>query len=233
MVASSEEGSTAYIAVVFGGETESETISPERVEYDELGQPTTIPAVIRTTIYALKEAKALLDWAKNNHTYYLLADTSDIICEIPVTLGNGRSHVTLFPAQKIEVYLPAGLDRATQIRTEYTLYQDSLTAPVMPGTVVGTYTIYYLDEPIATVDLTTRSTVDRSILGYYADRVKAFLASATFRKWLLIGVVAWAIYALCMSVWRHQARKKAILRRRREKETERRQKEIQKLDEWK
>lgn len=233
VVASSESGGTAYLAVVFGGETETEVITPEKTTYDENGQPIVTPAVTKTTVHAFKEAKKLLDFAKKSHAYYLLATPSDIICEIPVRLGNGKSHVTLFPTEKIEVYLPANLDIAAHIRTEHVLKEESLTAPVMAGTIVGEYIVYYDGQEIARVDLTTRSTVDRSILGYYSDRAKEFLSSQAFRTGILIGIGIWTLYAVCMSVWRHHARKKAILRRRREKEEMRRRAEREKLEEWK
>ncbi len=228
VVASTEVDGAIHIAAVFGGQSETVVTNPEETDSEDASSIET-----KVVAHAFHEVKSLIAWAKKSFTYYLVAGTSDVICEIPVRLGDGREHVALFPAEPVELYLPADLNPAKDIRTECTLYENALTAPVMAGVIAGTYSVYYLGELVAQVELTTRSTVDRSIWGYYAERAADFIRSETFRKGALIGLGVLILYALCMSVWRYQARKKALLRRRREREEEQRAREREKLNEWK
>lgn len=220
-VASSAYGGTHYIAVVFGGQTET-VVTEEHESTDSLGNTIIVPEETKVIAHAFFEVKSLLDWAKKSFSYFRILTTADVICEIPVKLGSGRSHITLFPSEEIELYLPATADPDADIRTEYRLVSESLTAPISAGTVVGILYVYYRDALVGQVDLITRSSVDQSILDYYAEEALDFLSSPAFRTFLLTLTAILAVYALLMSIWRHRMRKKALLRRRREQDEQRR-----------
>lgn len=231
-VASSMENGILYLAVVFGGETEK-IVTEAYDTTDSLGNTVHVPSTEKYVNHAFFEVKKLIDWAKASFDYFEIVSSADAVCEIPVQLGNGKSHIAVFPQDAVELYLPRSSDLTADIRTEYTLEKSVLTAPISAGETVGTLNVYYRDELMATVSLVTRSMVERSILDYYVEQIGIFLRSAQFRRWALFITIVFAGYAVCMSVWRYRARKKALLRRRREQDERRREEERRELEKWK
>ncbi len=218
LVASTMQDGTAYIAVIFGGDTDTITVSEEQTVTNADGSVTVVPAVTKTITHAFPEAKKLLDWAKASFTYYRVTATSDAVCEIPVRLGAGKSHVTLFAAQNLELYLPATADIDAKLRKETLLWDKSLTAPVSAGRVCGEMVIYYEDVEVGRVQLVTRSTVDKSVLDYYTDQARAFASSQVFRTAMIALVCALVLYVTCMSIWRYQTRIRSMRRQGRTQE---------------
>ncbi len=215
VVASSMKDGTPYLAVVFGGKTETVVVKEEEEVRGEDGTVTVKPAETKVVAHAFSEVKSLLNWAKKHFARIALIRTSDAICEIEVKLGDGKSHVTLFADREVSLYLPTDVDLATEIRTEQKLTASRLTAPVAAGSVCGELIVYHLDKEVARVKLVTRSSVDRSLLDYYVGQVKAFVADDGFRDAVLIFIALLVLYALCMSVWRHRMRRKSMARRAR------------------
>ncbi len=146
-------------------------------------------------IYACEEALTLMSWAYKAYAHFTVISTGDMICEIPVSLSSRVDHVIALPAEKITAFLPVDTDLQTELRTEYTLNSDSLTAPVSKGQVIGSLTAYVGSDKIGTVDLIAKNNVDRSMWLSMRAKISAF-----FKHPLVIAVIVLAAVLIVLYV---------------------------------
>lgn len=117
---------------------------------------------LTTTNYAFDDAKNMLKWAYSAYGYERVLSRSEIVCEIPVELSASLDYVALLPQEDVYAFLPLSVDIDAQIERRYTLYEESLTAPVAEGTEAGYMTLYYDGEQIGEVPLVTKSALSKS-----------------------------------------------------------------------
>lgn len=146
-------------------------------------------------IYACEDALSLLSWAYRSHKYFTVIGTGDMICEIPVSLSSSVDHVIALPAQKIAAFLPADIDLDTAVRTEYTLNDESLVAPVSKDQVIGSLTVYVNDREVGTVDLIAKNNVDRSMWLSLREKIVGF-----FKHPLIITLIVAAVLFIILVV---------------------------------
>lgn len=132
-------------------------------------------------IYSYTEAADLIKWALKAYDYVKLLTTSDMVCEVGVSLSNSVDHIALYPAQNVELYLPTGLDVGKDLIIDWELTVDSFAAPVSEGTVGGRLTVNYNGMDLGTYDLVTRSSVSRDNFLYVLDLAKNFTDTTAFR----------------------------------------------------
>ena len=147
-------------------------------------------------IYSYTEAADLIKWAFNGYAYTNVLTTADMICEVPVRLASRVDYVTLFPSQNVELYLPTGIDTKKDIQLTWTLTEDTLTAPIREGQVVGELSIAYNGTDLGTYQLITRNSVSRNNVLYVLDVVREFLHSGTFRSLFAVVCVMAAAYVV-------------------------------------
>jgi len=145
-------------------------------------------------IYSYTEAADLIKWAFNTYGYVNVLTTADMICEVPVRLASRVDYVTLFPSQNIELYLPTAIDVSKDIELDWHLTEDSLTAPVSEGQVVGSLTVTFNGTDLGTYDLITRNSVSRNNVLYVLDLFLSFTESGVFRAAVVILILAAAAY---------------------------------------
>ena len=153
------------------------------------------------TFYAYSEASGLLKWCYQAYDYQKLLTTSDMVCEIPVSLSTKVDYVSLFPSETVELFLPVDLDFDTDIRYEWHLTEDHLTAPVSEGQVCGKLTIYFHDENLGEYDLITRNSVDRNNFLYVINLLKETTKTTGFRMILIVaflGAILFVGYLLIL-----------------------------------
>jgi len=164
-------------------------------------------------IYSYRYAKTLLQWAADAYAYIPLIDKSKIICELPVSLSNDTDHVTLRPANGIEKYLPADIDVASEIDVSYTLFTDSLEAPVEAGQVAGELLLTYRGEEVGRIDLVTTGEVDRTEFLYVLKKIEGVVTSRPFIAAAVSFLVLIVAYLLLVSRQRAQRSRYAPRRR--------------------
>ena len=145
-------------------------------------------------IYSYTEAAKLVKWAFDAYEYTDVLSTSEMICELPVRLSSKVDYVTLFPAEPVELYLPAGIDVDSDVELKWTLSRESFTAPVSEGEVAGEITVMYDGKELATVDLVTRNNVNRDNILYVLDLIIGVTRTRTFKTLATIAVIALAAY---------------------------------------
>ena len=223
LVASSMYGGAIYLTVILGGETEAIEKEPAGETVNEDGSVTETEPEMEYVIHALVQAKKLLQWAYKSFAYFRVADTSAVICELPVRLAKSTDYVSLFPESAVDLFLPADTDLTTDIRMTWMLHASYVNAPVSDGTEMGTLYVYYKDTLIAERRLVTRNQVERSVFQYWYQWLVEFTETDGFRKGagalLLLGV----LYILLAAVFQQKKKKKAYRRRlEREREEQRR-----------
>ncbi|MBE6654177.1 MAG: D-alanyl-D-alanine carboxypeptidase [Ruminococcaceae bacterium] len=141
-------------------------------------------------ILAYGDVKNLLRWASEEYTTLKVLDSSKIFDELPIKLSGERNYVPVVPEASLYAYLPHDTDIGTAIEQRYELSVKELEAPVEIGDVVGKVTLYYEGKEIASCNLVTKFSADRST-------ALAFRASL-FSPQMIIAVAISAL--LCVGI---------------------------------
>lgn len=177
LVSSASKGSLSFISVMLGCEQ-------LHLEGNE----------IRTMSFY--ETNRLFDWAFDNFAYQTVLTSDEILKEVAVSLSK-IDHVTVHPAEHVEVLLPKGL-AAEDLERTITLKSDPVEAPISAGDVLGTVTLSYDGTDYATVDLLALNDVEASrILTFWRD-VKAFFSQTAVK---VVGIILLAA-VVALLVWK-------------------------------
>lgn len=183
LITSVKENGYNYIVILLGGKTVEEK-----------------PTCYTTTL-------ELLEKDSKNFAYTKVLREADVICELPVTLGQGIDHAAVFAAETLEYYLPKQLD-LTKITTDYTLEVESLEAPIDEGTEVGSIRVYYDGELLGETTLIIRNNVARSGTGYRLTQAVDFFSSSGFIRTVLIVLGLLVLYFILNAIHRDYVKKK-------------------------
>lgn len=177
LVSSATRGSLSFISVVLGA---------DRVTLDD--------GEIRT--YSFYDTIQLFDWALDNFSYQSVLDSDEVIGEVPVTLSK-IDHVTVHPAEEVEVLLPNDIHAEDLERT--VVLKDPVEAPVKEGDVLGTLELSYDNTIYASVDLLAMHDVEASQLLTFWHNVQLFFQKTAVRVTavillvLLAAVLVWKL----------------------------------------
>ncbi|MCR5262689.1 MAG: serine hydrolase, partial [Clostridiales bacterium] len=158
LVATADDGSFSYLCVVLGASTDS------------------------NYIYSYVICSNLLDWAYRSYGYSAVISSSKLVCEIPVTMSDGADYVVLSPKDDIDLFMPNNFDVSKDVNIDWTLDEESLTAPVEEGQRAGMLVVYDLrtGDVIGQSELVAVTHVDRSELKYRLWQLLSFFTSPTF-----------------------------------------------------
>ena len=197
LVSSASKGSLSFISVMLGCEQ-------LHLEGNE----------IRTMSFY--ETNRLFNWAFDNFAYQTVLTSDEILKEVAVSLSK-IDHVTVHPAEDVEVLLPKGL-AAEDLERTVTLKSDPVEAPISAGDVLGTVTLSYDGTDYATVDLLALNDVEASrILTFWRD-VKEFFSQTAVKVIgiiLLVAVVAALVWKLVFGRRRYRYGRSVNFRSRR------------------
>lgn len=116
-----------------------------------------------------KSSRAILDYAFNNYELCNLLDSEENMGNLPVLKGKLKE-VPVVPVKGVEMALTK--EEKNNLKVEFNLYNDKLTAPVSPNTKVGYISFVVNGQTIAEVDLKTNACVERKLFSdYYKDVV--------------------------------------------------------------
>jgi D-alanyl-D-alanine carboxypeptidase (penicillin-binding protein 5/6) len=177
LVSTAQRGSLSLISVVLGG---------DRVTLDG--------GEIRT--YSFYDTNLLFNWAFDNFTYKTILESQEIIQEVPVSLSK-QDHVTIHPAEDIEVLMPTGL-QASDLERTVTLDQEPVEAPVEAEQKLGTLTLSYDGTVYATVDLLASFDVEASRLLTLWRDIQDFFSRTAVR----VALVVLAVLVVIFLIWK-------------------------------
>ena len=204
LVASAASDGLNYIAVVMDADRVTKVVSPAQKIENEDGTVTEIPEKTETTIYSYVDATTLIKWAMDRFSYRKAVDASTMICEIPVSLGQNVDHVTLLPAEAVEIFIANDVIMSEKVSYSWELKSDTLTAPVKTGEVGGLLTVWYDGKAVAQVDLIAKNNVERSQILFIMAELKKIVSSKTFIIAAVAAVILLFVYVISVAVWRQR-----------------------------
>lgn len=144
-----------------------------------------------TQMQSQSETKRLFTWAFASYSYKTIIDTTNLITEIPVSMGDGADSVVLRPQTEITALVDNELP-IEDIEREITLNVESLVAPVMAGEVLGEMKLSYNGVNYGTVKLVANSSIEISKMTYVKTQIKAVLNSF----WVKFALVVLGVFLL-------------------------------------
>lgn len=155
--------------------------------------------------HAFADSVTMLEWAYKAYGYERVLTRSDIVCEIPVRMSGSVDYVSLLPENEVYVFLPLSVDIENDIKREYTLYSEYLTAPVEEGQAAGEMTLFYDGEEVGRVTLVAKNALSRSA----GLMVLEFFKTVFVNVWglvLLILVILISVLAVFATAYRRGKR---------------------------
>ena len=146
--------------------------------------------------YSFVYTDKLYNWAFDNFAYQTVLKEDDVAGEAPVSLSS-TDHVTLRPAQAVELLLPKGTD-LEELEKKVSLKADPVEAPIAEGEVLGSMTVSLDGEELAEVDLLASTRVEASRLRILWRDVKEFCSTTAAKVGL--GVILGL--AVVLGVWK-------------------------------
>lgn len=179
LVSSASKGGLNFISVVLGAE---QLYFPERDEK-------------RTMSFF--ETNRLFQWGFDNFVYRDVLDSTEAVSDVAVSLSR-TDHVTVHPAENVEVLMPKDLE-PEELKRTITLKTDPIQAPISEGDVLGTLTLSHDGKDYASVDLLALSSVEASTPLVIWHNIKTFFAKPVVKVVsilifvLLVALVIWKL----------------------------------------
>ena len=186
LVSTAQKGGFSYLCVAYG--------APDT---DENGEDLDNGAML--------DSKKLYEWAFDNLTLRTIIDKNDLVKEIDLGFAWNKDKLQLAPKNSYPTILPKDVELSGIERTFH--LPDHVDAPVKKGEKIGTVTLSYDNKELATIDLISAETVDRSEWLTFWD---SFFKTIT-SFWFVVSVVSVAslifIYAVVVAIYRHKKKK--------------------------
>jgi D-alanyl-D-alanine carboxypeptidase (penicillin-binding protein 5/6) len=173
LVSSAEKDEIHLISVVLGAEA-----VPLEDESYEIG--------------SFSETRKMFQWFYSSFSYKNILKSSELICEVPVALGEGMDSVVVRPSASLRMILPNEVEPESFVR-EITVYSqadggDPLLAPVKADQVLGELSLTYNGQTYGPITLVAITDVALSKIEYMKARIRNTL-NQTWVKWTIAFVV--------------------------------------------
>ena len=151
---------------------------------------------------AMIDSANLYEWAFNNLSIKTILAKNDLVKEVKINYAWNKDSIQLIPAKGYTEIMPDDVSLESIDRTFNV--PEEIDAPVREGDKVGTVTLSYANQDIATVDLLASESVDRSDLLTAADGLKTIATS----KWFIIALITVGvlviIYIMVVGVYKRR-----------------------------
>ena len=148
---------------------------------------------------AMIDSKNLYEWAFENLEIKTVLDKNDLVKEIKLNYAWNKDTIQLVPSQSDSTILPSDVD-VTSIDKNFDIPK-SIDAPVKQGDKVGTVTLSYANQKLATIDLTASESVDRSEFLSAIDGLKNFVTSIWFILAVIVIAVLFVTYLIIITIY--------------------------------
>lgn len=128
--------------------------------------------------YEMLDARTLFRWAFTNLEKKTVATQGDIISSVKLEYAYQKDELLLAASENVSVMLPNSVDASSIVKT--VKKPESVQAPIRKGEEIGTVTLSYADETIATIPLIATESVARSDLIAGWEQGRSLLASPWF-----------------------------------------------------
>ena len=148
---------------------------------------------------AMIDSANLYKWAFENLAIKTILDKNDLVKEIGLNYAWNKDSIQLAPAEGYSTIMPDDVSLDSIDKT-YSI-PESIDAPVRQGDKIGTVTLSYANQKLATIDLLAGESVDRSELLTVMDGLKT-IATSTWFIAVVIGIIVLAlIYMIVAAVY--------------------------------
>lgn len=150
--------------------------------------------------YEFLESAELYRWAYNNFSFKEIANSSEPVCEMPVTLSLDTDFVPLYFKEPFVSVLPNEANDSTiVIKTK--LNAESTEAPIKKGDVLGKAEVVYAEKVIGTVDLVAGDNVKESGLLIFVEKAKSIFNSVYMKVLVVLAILAVLVFIiLCIKL---------------------------------
>lgn len=153
----------------------------------------------------MKDCAELFRWAFVNLQMKTVATSGDLLGSAKLRYAWQQDDLQVVAADNVSVILPKNVEQSSIITTIE--LPETVDAPIQKGSVIGTATMSYADEVIATVDLVAAESVERSDIMMTLEQGKAVFTS----KWFLIVVgiilVLIVVYIILVLLYRNKQKR--------------------------
>ena len=172
--------------------------------------------------YNFIDSRALYDWGFDNFSYRTLLTTNEVVERQDVELADGETVAMLRPAEEIRALVPNELSDA-DIRRDVVLYNDTLSAPLAAGSVLGEVRIWADGELLGSAKLINSSAIELSRNAFLTQR----LAEIVSKPWVIAILAVLLLFAILyiVLVSRYRRLRKMHLKERKRAEARRREQE--------
>ncbi len=146
----------------------------------------------------IEDATNMLDWAFQHFSKQVLLASTAEMGERPVKLAdtNGKNYVIARPKDTVEVLWCDEVETSLVNKDKIVWNKDSFQAPIKQGDSLGSVTLIYSGEELATVELVAVSDVNRSKTAYNFEVAKRFHKSPWFKTAIKISIALSILYII-------------------------------------
>lgn len=149
---------------------------------------------------AMIDSANLYDWAFDNLSIKTILDKNELVKEININYAWNKDKIRLTPSEGYSTIMPddvsvESIDRIFDI-------PDSIDAPVKEGDKIGTVTLSYANQKLATIDLLAGESVDRSELLTAFNGLKIIFTSKWFILIIIIVAILLLIYFIIIAIYK-------------------------------
>lgn len=152
------------------------------------------------------DSKELYRWAFTQLKLKNVATSGQILGDTGLNYAWRKSKIQLACEKDISVILPKEVELSSLITTLDV--PQSIDAPITKGDYVGTATLSYADEVIATINLVAAESIERSEVVLTLEKGKSILSSTWFKVLACTIVVLIIAYIILMIIYNKRRRKK-------------------------
>lgn len=146
---------------------------------------------------AFTDSKRIYEWAFQNIELTKITNTTDVVTVVNVEYNWKVDHLRLLPAKELSALVPTGTQAGSLvIRPIESETPKTVKAPIKKGDVLGKAEVLYGEDVVATVDLVSAESLDRSIILWVVGIFKTIFSSMVFKILFAIFVVLLIIYIL-------------------------------------
>ncbi len=153
------------------------------------------------------DTKKLYEWVFNDFQYKQVYDSQTPIGECPVELSGDSDYVAVALKTPVNAVVPKEADE-TGFKIEIEYYASPATAPINRGQELGTATVKYAGETIATVPVVATNAVERSGILAFVKAVTDLFTGSFFQTVLIILGIVIAIFIIYVIINNRRRRRK-------------------------
>lgn len=159
--------------------------------------------------YEFKETKQLYEWVFNEFEYREVYGTETPVGESPVDLSMDTDTVALVLKNPVNAVVPKAAEESS-FKVEVELFSERAKAPIAIGQKLGTATVKYAGEPIATTPVVAISAVEQSGMLVFVSTVTDFFGGSVFMTILLfiiLLIIGFVLYIIISNKIRRKRRR--------------------------